>query len=686
MLKRIRLPALLCACALLCGCSALELGGDAISDQPNLGLLQMPAYEESPADAQISGAQTVPGSATRVDLWLGASQLMGGINQSDSELFPHHGRRYREGGFHYRYDGQAGWYESVLRDLLATAEGARTRVMRFGNERIPDAAIASAGLAAQGDADRLRSVRRDLMTYATDPMPTIFAGFSADNMTDSYYSLGASKSNRMSYFAPENGAALENPGRTEEMGALLDARIAAFASGEPGDWAASGDADWPLLYAIRNLDLERLSFIAFDPAEMRRLSATDASGETLRYVRDALSERGVFERGLTVGLYAFELDYMGQMNGLANVDLAVPVVWGKLKYSDIKKTSIGALPMPRVMLALVVGQSEQVDDFTARLNERMDADMSLKGLRGPADGELTYVADGQTVTQQPFSFAYHYTTVRRPTFTGLSQHTAGMTLAADGAEVSADGSLKTVLLSSGAPDTTLTLTLPLTDAWQSMAVDLSALQDPRVEVLTRLTLDETLPNAPDTALPADGGAQLITVRDRVYVYRSEAMPYADKPDDSPFALLSLAPDESGAALVARIAVDVSALSPGYYRLRVAAELSGRQIEWLPVGWIDGADSLDASFANEQIAEWESFSELVRRYDSEGNNVPRQFQHAWGPLSDRSYHGVAFPDFPPVYKAPGLRELMAQLRLSANIDELDYVRCVFDVFVDTGARQ
>lgn len=66
---------------------------------------------------------------------------MGGINIHEESVYPHFSRKYREGGFHYRYGSQVGMYEGVLRCLLAAAEGSRVRVLRAGNERLPDEAL-----------------------------------------------------------------------------------------------------------------------------------------------------------------------------------------------------------------------------------------------------------------------------------------------------------------------------------------------------------------------------------------------------------------------------------------------------------------------------------------------------------------------------------------------------------------
>ena len=88
--------------------------------------------------------------------------------------------------------------------------------------------------------------------------------------------------------------------------------------------------------------------------------------------------------------------------------------------------------------------------------------------------------------------------------------------------------------------------------------------------------------------------------------------------------------------------------------------------------------------NEQISAWEQFAQAVHTYDGGSAGVPRQLQHAWGPVNESGYHGLPIPDFPPVMRAPGLEELIAQLRAAANVDEAPLVRYEFDVFVPAGA--
>ena len=73
-------------------------------------------------------------------------------------------------------------------------------------------------------------------------------------------------------------------------------------------------------------------------------------------------------------------------------------------------------------------------------------------------------------------------------------------------------------------------------------------------------------------------------------------------------------------------------------------------------------------------------DVVSRYGRERNSIPSQFTHAWGSAEETTYKGVDIPDFPQVYKAPGLSRLLGQLRDAANLETAPLIRCTFDVFV------
>ena len=131
------------------------------------------------------------------------------------------------------------------------------------------------------------------------------------------------------------------------------------------------------------------------------------------YLEKILQERGVFDQGLMVGLYVMQLDYMGQMTSFGAADFAEPLLWGRPDYAE-NRTTQGAMPMPRLLYLLAVGQPEQVRAYTEKLNALLDADTSLQGTRGPAKGQLCYAAHGETAAQEPFSFFYEYTEIQRP--------------------------------------------------------------------------------------------------------------------------------------------------------------------------------------------------------------------------------------------------------------------------------
>lgn len=660
---------LLCVLIALTGCDVLEVSGTPVKDEPALQLLVMPPYADEEAEAeQAAGAD----SHLRVDLWLDASQLMGGVNENEESLYPHASRKYREGGFHYRYGSTVGWYENVLQDMLAAAGDARVRVLRAGNERLTDQFLWESGFAAVNE-DVLRSLRRDMLTCAINPMPDLFTGFSAESMEDSFYSLGSPQLNQMARFMPDDGAELENPGMTAQMNAALNKQIAAFENG--AGYALSAvrdDQQSPLCYALENIALDRLSVITCDPATLRRLSGTTADGAPVDYITALLRERGVFDAGLKATLYALRLDYIGQMISFGSADFSDPLIWGRLDYNNKTNQPIGELPMPRIALALVVGKPSQVDGYTAALNLLMNSDGALRGLRGPVEGQLSYTANSQTVTQQPFGFSYEYTDVERPDFGYYTQHTDGMTLTLPmgGGEISEKNGLTTVSL-TGDGEAVCRLSWPAAALGDGMSLDLTALTNVKTEVIDSLLFSGTLTNTPDAVVPE--GAQAVKLRDKLYLYTRQT-------DKNPFAVAGIALSEDQATLQATVTIDGGMLKPGYYRVRVYADASGAQLSWPAVGWTEDVTGLSVEISNGQITAWESFSNVLTRYARDEAIVPKQFNHAWGSYNDKGYEGVAIPDFPPVYRALHLSRLFTQLRSAALVDTAPYIRCVFDVFV------
>jgi membrane-associated protease RseP (regulator of RpoE activity) len=104
------------------------------------------------------------------------------------------------------------------------------------------------------------------------------------------------------------------------------------------------------------------------------------AGKPVPYVRQLLEERGIFDQGLAVGLYVFQLDYLGQLASIGAADLREPLIWGKPIF-DAKKRQVEYMaPMPRLALALVIGEKTRVDGYMKNLNNRLDSDEALKGM------------------------------------------------------------------------------------------------------------------------------------------------------------------------------------------------------------------------------------------------------------------------------------------------------------------
>ena len=265
------------------GCTVLdELSqSDAL---PDLRLLSQPSYQEEPPAEQPEQLE----SAVQLDLWLDATQVMGGVNPNVKSMYPHASRKYREGGFHYRYENQTGMYETVLRCMLSSMENSRVRLLRYGSERLPDDYLRT-HVNLHATQDELRSIRRDMLTYAIDPMPSVFDDFSAEKMTDSFYSLGTPPMNQL---ANVNARALENTALADEMEAALVQQISAIAKGtDESLLAAADDSDSALLYALSNLDLNRLSVITCDPAAIRKLNVVDSDGQPITLLEELLRQQ-----------------------------------------------------------------------------------------------------------------------------------------------------------------------------------------------------------------------------------------------------------------------------------------------------------------------------------------------------------------------------------------------------------
>ncbi len=302
--------------------------------------------------------------------------------------------------------------------------------------------------------------------------------------------------------------------------------------------------------------------------------------------------------------------------------------------------------MPRLLYLLAVGQPEQVRAYTEKLNALLDADTSLQGTRGPEKGQLCYAAHGETVAQEPFSFFYEYTEIQRPSAGLYTQRADGFIVETEQGTVSRENGLYTVRLTGRVGN-------------------------------EGITLHSVLPNTPETAEDSREDRQVLTLRDKRYVFVRQDDPFADGKEENPFTLTDIHWNEENGQLEVNLQVDHTKLKSGYYRLEVETNLSGRQILWPKVDWID---RLGTEITNSQISTWEAFAQHLYRCGRRLKNVPKQFDHAWGPATSKPYQDVAIPDFPPVYRALHLQSLVQQLREGANVENVPLIRCVFDVFV------
>ena len=663
---------LLAAAWSLSACAWLPQGAPAGKAGPDLTLLSLPAYDDPEADGQSDaahGAEYMP-----VDLFLDGTQNMGGINPGTASMYPHFGRKYREGGFHYRYGNYVGWYENLLTAFLSAMGETRVRALRYGNETVPEETLAAHGLTAT-DAAQRAAIWRDMHTVAHAVTPALFKSMSAEDMSGSFYALGAPAwLNRIPLL---DAAALENPALASGMDAALAEAAAGIAAGDARyrlDAGAQEDNS-ALLSALAQIDTGRLTIITADPASIRRVSGTDAGGKPLAFVEGLLRQAGVFDQGLTVGVLDFQLDYLGQMATFTTADLSEPLLWGRVIIDERKLTFENLGVMPRRLLTLVIGTKAKVSGFIDRLDAAIAADSAFKGLRGPQNGELSYTANGQTVTQQPFTFQWNHTLIARPGMGLYTQHTPGAALQTDGAAGAQAGTASSGLPlltltpdSAGLqPDRTVTVRLPIREGAEGAKLDVSRLSGAGIKALSSLLLSDVLPNRPGQA--ATG--QTIVYRDKQYVFTQ------GKQGDG-FTLAGVRLEDG--ALVCELRIAGALLKPGYYRLRLSADATGEQVAWEPVDWIDGPGSVSASVTEAQIYAWETFTAAMTQYDRDAKGLPKMFAHAWGGFTDKLYHGLRVPDFPPVYRNVRLKELVDQLRAAAASDQSPLIRYAFEVYV------
>lgn len=681
------LAALLVASLALGGCQALRVKGESTATVPNLSLLQMEEYREE-NQSELT-AQTPQSNYYRIDLWLDASQNMGGINTIQKSVYPTPSKRYREGGFHYRVDGQKGWYEAVLGDMLAACEEKRVRVLRYGNERLSDAFLVEQDVAASSDEEStLRSLRRDMLTYSLAPTPGTFAGMMTEKVRDSFYALGSAQLNQMPNLNPGE---LENPSCAQKMDAALAEQIRRISAGEPQDMVAdavSDTVDCPLMYALQNMDASRLNVLVVDPTTLRDLTGATIEGEPVAYYAQAIKERGLLEgESRCVGLTALKLDYMGMLCSIGKARLAEPFLWGKLVYADQGRNVRYIGVMPRWALVLTIGEQEQVESFQQALSARLDADEALLGMRGPEKKSISYARNGETIFPGTFAFEYCQAIINRPQLGYYTQNTTGAALMVTQGqgEIAQSGEFYTALLSPDGKGTqesrSFEVRIPMSD--DATLIDPARMSQASAAVLTTLLLTETEPNTAENQASA-AQEQKLALRDTLYVYTRTENPFADAPSDAPFTVEKTAFSEGNDWLSITLRADGAKLKDGYYRLLVQANIDGSAIAWPTISWIDGDRSISAQITPEDVYQWENFTQTVLKWERR-ENVPRQLTHAWGSYNEKGYHGVPIPSCPPVDAAPGLAELTRQFRTCLEEAERPFVRYVFDVFVSNTAR-
>lgn len=678
--------ALVCACAALTACSALQKLVAALPSAspaaagPNLGLLALPAYtdqEGGDTDASTTGADYMA-----IDLWLDGTQNMGGVSTITTSMYPHTGKKYREGGFHYHYGTRAGWYESLLRDFLVAAGDTRVRTLRYGNETFPDGALAGYSLAGT-DTESAASLWRDLHTSALGTTAGFFSSMSAEEMENSFYALGSPTwVNRIDGLDTQE---LENPTLSGAMSTALNAQIAAIEAGDTNYVLSAGrDGQACAFYtALQNIDTDKLCILTVDPASIRKVSGSDASGKPVAWYEQTLRDAGVFDKGLCVGVLDFTLDYMGQMSTVGSANLSEPLIWGRVILDEKKQTFKNLGVMPRHLLTFVIGSKTTVNGFIDSLSATIDADRALKGLRGPQNGELTYAANSETITQQPFTFAWNHTVITRPGMGLYTQHTEGAALEADAASDKTQ-TTTAVTGANGLPlltltpdeagkqaDRTLTVRFPIAASADGAKLDVSKLSGASIEPIASLLLTSVLDNTPANAAGEHGGAQTIAYRDQLYVFTSGK-------ENGAFTITGIT--QEGDELVCTVAASGAALKTGYYRLRLVADVTADQVTWETIPWIDEAQSASATITDADAYTWETFTAAITQFDRDAKGLPRMFQHAWGGYTEKLYHGLRVPDFPPVYQALHLKELTAQIRSAAASDTSPLIRYAFEVFV------
>jgi hypothetical protein len=617
----------------------LSLTGCAAQDsalRPDMRLLADAWSPIADADGGSGGRPQGPTRAgINVDIWLDATPNVGGINlaEGDSVFDGMKKDDTVSGGFQYKDDKSEDppkpFYLSVLRSFLTTAAGSRVvRVLRYNDEIFPDAFLAEQGVVSDAEAaskpDVLRSVRRDLMTYAVNPNLDLF-----DQPNDAFYSVGNRANSRMEAVVSAGVPGYpENPGRLENMGKVQEERVRiGEAAGFQGDYdlraggltaAPLRYADFrldmqdepaasPLYYALDNMRLDHLNVSTCDTLGLKPVEALSGNEEEGKFAyiqlyQELLQSRGVFSKErLQVEFIAVNLDYCGFISQVYGRTLAEPFRWGRSvsdTVKDKKRTSRKEIDKrfvvaPRPILILLIGPKEAVEKYKGDLQNRWDADglfqqerarnwrrkMKIESDTGPV--EFSYGGIVQPLI--PFSFDSVFHTVAQ---TGVEAYDIGddytLTLRdsrtgqTQPARREGDWNLLTIhpddqgRYAGDLGNTTpyaIELSVEAPPLQNDAEITAEMVQGAEARVIRQLTL------APgDASENAPGGEPVvIAVRDKKYVY---SLREGTEAEGSPFRMATGSPRLKNGRYVFEIAVNGGAeLQPGYYRIQVRADLN-----------------------------------------------------------------------------------------------------------------
>ena len=654
-----------------CGCS-VKLSDEAphTDDYPDLSLLKKPEWSPD-VDEQEETSST---QTAMIDLWLSASQNTGGINPNTDSIFSHAGKKYTEGGFHYHYESQTGWYEAVLQAAIEACGNENIRILRCGNERFPDSFLAEHHLSINTPNEK-SSVIRDLLTYSINPRFDVWERFCGPTMENSFYSLGSVQMNQLRDI---DANLLENPEQAADMIAALDDRIAFYSDKEANGYPEHSDEDNPLVYALQHIDVSHLSVITADPADIGSLVKRNADGSISELIRKILEERKLFDLNCAVGIYAFQLDYVGQIGTISSAVLSEPLIWGRLQYNANTKLDEGVLPMPRIMVALVIGNKQKVASFSETWNQKLKNRSELKSIRGPKNGELCYSYEGQTVVQEPFSFLYQYEVIERMEPDKIDNTHSNINVRSDSAEVYTENGIASVVISSDeglSDEVIINIEFPATANAQS-SMDWNNIQTISVATPKALILSDIISNKPGVQL--EENQQVIPYRDSLYIFSSDNEASDEYASSFCFDGASI---QEGKVQI-RIGCFPTALKPGWYCVKVIGSIDHKSILRDTPSWVH---DLTASVTDEEVVLWEKFSQTIQKNEKNGRVLPAMLSNAWGAYTEEFYHGVRVPQCPPVWKAFELEELVNQIEEEADIAEIPFLNYELHILI-TGSKQ